>query len=574
MIIPASTCPLSISLQYDVSPVRTSLQGSWSVDEAELCRASGFTFDGVVQPVPRTTSACDLRAYEEDFFNAIYFIPPAVNLQSVATDTRVGVLLWNAFLEPRELQGINLVGFEGIELNGPEPVTTFLPLQLVDYEFVFSPAGPPDIDASAQLLFDQDNSATLPITGTRSGQLFLIPNWREPVRRTYSFLSDIATGRTQRETRRQLRDVPRISLRYTHTGFFFRIQKMIRFFQSNPDLITAMPDWVSNVQLSAPTAADSTEFTIEQGRPWIAPGATVFIHIRGNKNEDEEFLLTTIDEVTLTGFTTQAQAGRVWPIGTVVYRGLNGRLSANTRVSVLTNNLAEIQIEFAVDPGQEMLYEPGLPIRSFQGRELFDIEESWAGPQDLSYVKERIVSDMNRGRIREVSFLEYTPEIFQMAFDQFDLDEVFEIERFFLRQRGRVGEFWRSMRLPDFNLVAPIQTGQTSVTVEGEDVFEIYRDDPSKVAVELETLDGRRFQRAILSIETGFDPGTSELIFNEPWDEDIPLEQVQRLSWLNVWRLTSDDLVVEWITDETAQISLSIRSIVVEPLDDIDVGEE
>lgn len=564
---PAVVATPLLSVQYGDSPVRSSLQGPWSLRETAVNSLKGFTFDGIVDHSAITVSACDLHQYEEDFFNAIYFIPEVLNVTSVATETAISVLVWNAFREPRTLEAIELEGFFGIELNGPQAPTVFQPLQLVDYEFVFQPIGPPDIEASARLIFDGGFDAILEATGTRSSQLFLLPNWREPVRRVYTALSDIATGRSQRETRRQLRGVPRIQIRYTHTGFFFRLRKLIRFFQSNPDLVTVMPDWPSSAVLSETTPLGSDTFTVESTRPWLVEGQAVFVHVGQGKNNEDEFFLTNIETVVGNTFTTQAETDRVWPPGTRIYRALSGRISASTNGTILTNNLMEVEINFVVDPGQENFYDPGLPAQMFQGRELFTTEETWANEPDLSWVKDRIVNDVGRGRIQEVSFFEYTPEILQLNFSQFSLDEVFELERFFLRQRGRVGEFWRSARLPDLELVANIEAGQTSIEVQGQDVLEIYGPDPSKVAIELELLDGTRFQRAILAFDSLEGVDTTILNFNEEWDSAIPMELVRRVSWLNVWRLTSDELSVEWITDSVANINLSLRSLVVEEVE-------
>ena len=566
---PALVSTPLLSVQYGLSPVRVSPQTPWTARLAGTTAVADFTFDGIVDQNAITAASCDIHQFEEDFFNAVYFIPNEISLASVATSTTVSVQVWNAFRTSRSLDNIVTTGFDGIELIGVQPPAVFLPLQLVDYDFIFDPVGPADIDASVRLLFQGGFEAALTATGTRSSQLFLVPNWREKVRRTYTALSDIATGRTQRESRRQLRGTPRIRIRYTHTGFSYRLTPILRFYQSNPDLLTVMPDWPSSAFLAAPAPAGGSSFTVTETRPWLVPGQGVFVHTSADKNSEEDFFLTTIESVVGNVVTTQAESPRDWPSGARIYRALSGRVRATTPATMLTNNLMEIVVDFEVDPGQENLYDPGVPDQTFQGRELFTTEETWSDSIDLSWVKDRISNDAGRGRIQEVSFFEYTPEILQLSFDQFTLDDIFELERFFLRQRGRVGEFWRSARLPDLALVRDIQVGQTSIEVEGENVAEIYRPDPSKVAVEIELLDGTRFQRAILAFDSLLGVDTTIINFNEEWDIDIPIDMVRRVSWLNVWRLTSDELVVEWTTDSVASINLALRSLVVEDVETI-----
>lgn len=559
-----------LSAPYAVTSVaRTSVQQTWGARAGVLGATGDFTFDGILDFNPIAVQACDLHQYEEDFFNAVYFIPDVLSIDSVASETRVGVLVWNAFRTQRTISSLTETGFAGITVEGPEVGFVLQPLQLVSYDFVFSPAGPADIDANLTLGLDLDQfSAEIDISGVRSTQFFLVPNWRVPVERTYSFSSDISTGRSLRETRRQLRENARITISYTHTAFFFRIQRMLRFFHDNPDLLSIMPDWPSVTFLTQPALNGVLTLEVEGGRPWLTPGQPIFL-TRSVGKQGEESFLTTIESVDGNTVTIQAETDQDWPVGTKVIRGLAGRVNASQSSSIITNNLAEIQITFVADPGQEMLYTPSPAIRNFQGREIFDIPESWAGAQTYNFEKGRIVNDVSRGRIQEISYFEYTPEILQLAFDQFSLRQVFDIEEFFLRQRGRVGEFWRSARLPDLDIVRNINAGDTSIEVDSAEVFEIYNDDPSKVAVEIELLDGTRLQRLITSFDTREGDDVTILVFNETFPDDILVGNVRRVSWLNVWRLSSDDLVMSWITDTVATTQLSMRSLVVEALDEV-----
>lgn len=567
----ASICPPALAFQGGSTYTSPPPLGAFGFSVSDICRPSGFTFDGNPVVPFRTIGSCFIHSFDIDFFNAIYFIPANILVDSISVETEVTATIWNAFRNPQTIATVVTTGADGIEVTGPQDGFNLGALGLFDYIIEISPAGPQELDFSLMVTLDNGAEAELSLTGQRASSFCFAPNWINGVQRTYSFNTDIARGRTQRESRRRLRARPRISFRYNHlsratktSGTKNLIRTLRAFMHGDPTNVVTMPDWTSSTQVSVDLPAGSTTLELSAVRPWTEEGTLIFII---DPNQDEIFS-SSISSVQNAGtqLTLQSAFDVDIPKGAIVYRGVAGRVNERITANMVTDTTADVTIDFEVDPGQEELFDPPPATAFFQGREIFDVQENWANPPTLEFAQDRVVLDRGFGRIREETFFEHTPEVWNLNFTGLDLDEVFEIENFFRRMEGRAGEFWRSKRLSDFDAAAPISAGQNSLILEGSDIVDVYGNDPAHVALEIETTSGERLRRAIIDTEviTDVDGVTTTVIFNEPWLEDIALEDISRVSWFQLWRLATDNLTVRWLTDSVAEINLPMLSLVVE----------
>jgi hypothetical protein len=130
---------------------------------------------------------------------------------------------------------------------------------------------------------------------------------------------------------------------------------------------------------------------------------------------------------------------------------------------------------------------------------------------------------------------------------------------FFLRQRGRRGTFWLSTLENDLPPVSPLAADSATLTVTGEATAEAYGNSPAHKAVALHLADGRTIYRPVASLAVS--GGDSLLTVTANWGEAIPVAQVRACSWLMKARFGSDDLVVEWLTNEVAQMQFSTMTL-------------
>lgn len=566
-LLPASTPPLGVTHDYDN---RRSVQEPWTAVEFTLEADGGSFAQGTIAQNALSFDGECRYEFTDDFYDFVYFIPASVEVESVSTTQNVAVQVWNAFRQQRTLTTITETGFDGITLSGsPLEGGIFEPLGLYDYTLQIIPAGAPNINAL--LTFDIDGGAittSLPITGRRIGQFFALPNWTTPVTKQWSYLSDIAAGRTLKEQRRQLRETPRISLSYQHTMLPHRLRAYTRFFADAPDQLTSMPDWVSKAETIGVTTIGSQVFNVGTVPAWAAVGQLVFIQApQGNKDEDPEVSITAIDSIGAGSITVTATSTREWPVGTIIYKGFVGRLSDDTQASLVTNFAGESTIEFEIDPSQEALSAEPAATEFFLSREVLTLNNNWARVPTITFSKPREVVDFGRGRVQTDSFQTGTRFNLELGFLGLDLDNTLEVESFFRRQLGRVKEFWRSTGVPDIlvsEMTEDLTAGSSALTLSTTELFDIYSEDTFHKAIEIRLKDGTVLRKSILDWTTLQDPDRTQIVFNETFVDEVLREDIDQISWLLLWRLASDDMSMEWLTDQTGQTVLTLRSLEVE----------
>lgn len=565
--LPQSTPPQGVTHGYDN---RDSLQGNWDVYTLNLLSESGTFGQNSVNQAGLTFDAECRYEFTDDFYNYMYFIPDTVEVVSASTTQNVSVQVWNGFRQQLTLTTITETSFDGITLSGsPLEGGIFEPLGLYDYTLQIIPAGAPNIDAL--LTFDIDDESitiSLPITGRRVEQFFALPNWTTPVSKQWSYLTDIVTGRTLKEQRRQLRESPRISLSYQHTMLPHRLRAYTRFFADAPDQLMSMPDWVSKTETVATTPIGSQVFNVGIVPTWAAVGQLVFVQApQGNKDEDPEVSTTAIDAIGTSTITVTATATRDWPAGTILYKGFVGRLSDDTQASLVTNFTGESTIEFEINPSQEALSTEPAATEFFLSREVLTINNNWAQTPTITFSKPREVIDFGRGRVQSNSFQTGTRFNLELGFTGLNLDNTLEIEAFFRRQFGRVKEFWRSTGISDIlvsEMTTDLSPGSSALTLSTTELFDLYSDDTSHKAIEIRLKDGTILRKSIQDWTTLEEPDRTRIFFNETFVEGLLREDIDQISWLLLWRLASDDMGMEWLTDRTGQTVLTLRSLEVE----------
>lgn len=500
----------------------------------------------------------DLNDFEELFFNYVYIIPSTLSVPSVAADSFYTVTLWNAFRTTKTLDSLTEAGFDGISVNAaPALPLAMSPLGLYDFTLLIEASGPPTIDASLSFnVGSGELTAVLPIVGQRVGEFYFIPNWETPVTRHFGFLTDISRSRTGRERRRSLRSRPRVKIEYMHSAIPSRLRRLLKFTAGDISQRLAMPDWVSRTRLATTVGLGGTSFDVESVPGWLVTGATVYL-VGPSKTS---YNLTSVADVTGTTVTLVGPTIAEFVAGSSLYRGLVGRLEKDVVLRKRTNEVAELQITFDVDPGEENLADTVAAGTIFQGRELFPFKPNWSQEPNITFARERETFDVGRGRILSETFETMTKEITEMTFLGRDIDEITEIEDFFRRHEGRLGEFWLASGSPDILPTDDIANGANFLTTEYE-MYDLFNGSVDHVAVQVVLKSGTVYNMSILAMNQLTLPDRTEIVFNETFGEDIAIADIERISWMKVCRFATDTLTITWQTNSVGQAQLSTQSL-------------
>jgi hypothetical protein len=377
------------------------------------------------------------------------------------------------------------------------------------------------------------------------------PNWKNSVNVTISYLTEIITSRAGREQRTAWRKTPRRQVEFRVTLDSDGQRQLHRFLSSEMGKMTTMRDPVRRVAAIGTALSGSTSLTVSRVPTWLQAGITLVL---------PHGQWTTVTAITGTVLTlTDALTADV-AAGALVYLGVQGQLESLMRVSSQTNGVAELQFTFNIDPGSEPRDDGYYNAIHFENRELLIDRPNWSNPVESQYSQTYEQLDFDAGRI-----LTYTPIAFgsylrTSTFLRQTDTQIEGIQKFVRRQRGRAHEFLMPTWIPDFKVLSGINEGGQNILVDGIETYNQFVRDPLHKYIVVITDDGRFIPRRIINI-FNVDGTQSQIRVTPLWPTTLSQNQIEMVCWLYVSRFATDDLTMEWITDQSAQTTLSIQAL-------------
>lgn len=548
-------------------PDRSSSFDGWGIP-----RVQDWTFvapdapvDGVltehqpINPVPSETFA-GVRActYFDDYYNRFYIFPTSIDYGAVTDDVARQVQVWNANLTSYDLDSASpSTTDEGIEINGPGIPATFLPLQLLTYEFVALTDGPALIDVVYTLQFSNGDALNLTLTGTRARVWEYPVNWRRPYRVTYSFDTEIITSRSGKEQRRANRHEPRKKIDFlTMIKDKVQFERFKRLMVAWQNKTWVIPDVTRTVGITSGVPVGSQTVELNSTPNWVVSGALIILKDR------DQYEIGVVDSIIGTTMTLKSQTAYSWTTTTVVLPGLACRVSPQLQTIMHTDSVGEFDVVADVIPGSEPELTPPAPLLTLKGREWFTKKPNWE--RGINRTDQMVTETLDFGhKVTYHSPYDFTTVVQQADFVNKTLEDAEDITNFFLRLQGRQGEFYMSNFDEDMELRDVITNGQSILRMKGQELIEFYQDDTTRRAIVLSLSDGRFITRTVDSMVAVDDIEGSDtnVNINAPIAENLGLDDVDRISWLVVWRMASDSMTVEWLTNEVSRVRLPIQTL-------------
>lgn len=380
--------------------------------------------------------------------------------------------------------------------------------------------------------------------------MIIKPNWVESFKVTYDFSTEIITSRSGREQRIAQRITPRKTFDYkslVHGAQHRRLHQLLRAQQHEP---MVMPEFTRKVKSAVPASSGAVSITVPSA-PWLVLGATIFI-------EDDMHTIASV--LTVGG---NRQVGLNEPLlqsraaGFRVYYGVTGYLQPSQAVSQATSNTAELNLKFSVLPGSELIAPPAAETM-FNGREVLTKKPNWAGPPSFTYSRAVEELDYGRGLVERFNPVPFGTTMVALQFLARDVAEADDIVNMQARLLGRQGEFYMSTGLNDITPMAVAASGTYTLQVAGPQFATDFADDTVHRAVAVRLFDGTVIRNKLLSVAAVGQNTT--LTFESPWPVTLGTN-VLMISWLPVWRMASDSLTIEWVTDTVAQYKINVQTL-------------
>lgn len=382
-----------------------------------------------------------------------------------------------------------------------------------------------------------------------------LPNWRESYTVEREFRTDMTASRAGGEQRRALRSTPRKAVAYTTTVRAETMTALHQFLGGWQHQTIRLPDLFASVTTSG-LAGGATVLAVGSVPAWLTAGARVALRWKGalELREVQSVAGTT---VTFTGSSTTT-----WPEGTMLLRTMKGTLAEELNATRPTNGVAELKVDFSVEPTSEPL-NAGTAGLTFNGRELVIKKPNWADAPSVTFSHPSETVDYGRGRISRITPVAFPTQIKQMTFIGRSAEEILAIEQLFDRMKGQRGEFYMPTWDHDLPPKVPALVGESVLRVAGRSLFEAFAGSTVYRAIAVFYRDGTYQVRRVQAIEAVTDDGgqDSGVRVTTPFTRAIDPLDVLMVCWLPVWRFATDILTTERLTSEVGRFKISVKTL-------------
>lgn len=382
-------------------------------------------------------------------------------------------------------------------------------------------------------------------------RLWNIPvNWRESYSVSLDFKTETIPSRSRREQRRAWRQTPRKQIAHLITVAKDRYLTLKQHMSAGQGGEFYVPDLSLVVYTTSGAPISGDRVTVESVPYWAVAGAKAIL-ISANL-----FVLKTVASIDGDDIVFEEMFAETWSAGAKIVPALLAHAQTQVDSRAVGSSVVEATVTFDVEPGTEVVETPDAAATIFNGREIFELTPNWAEPLNLSFVSGRETVDYDMGRTASFLPTTFPEDQLKAAYVRRGGADIKALRHFFLRMMGQQDEFYMSTLMRD---VVPKSTlTSNTLTVAGTDFAGAYSDTVHK-AIAVSLNDGTKVYRQVSSLApSGSD---SLLTLASGWGGDIPLSAIRMVSWMPVWRLLSDGLVLEHLTQSIAQTTLSMKTL-------------
>lgn len=508
-------------------------------------------------PIYDNRPASRVRTFFEDYYNRIYIQPALIDYGSITGASTVNVQVWNAYYgQSVTLDQVLYDEVAGLRVEGELLPYTLPPLQLTTYQVTALAMGPAQLSETIVWQFDLPWSFDLPVLGSRAKAWAFQPHW-PPTGKTYqisySFKTEILTSHNGKEQRIAQRTSPRKSLEHQVLLTHDTLRQYKDMTRHGQHLAFMLPELTRFTFSAAYQSIDSPDMQLEEIPYWVLPGASLWVAYLGNVE------VRVVSEITdnIVRFRSAAKAS--WPAGTRVYPALTGYLASELSAPRQTNAVAQLALRFDVMPLSEPVTEVPAATDLFYGRELFLKRANWANPVNRASGHAVEELDYDRGPNSRFYPVPFGYETHRAVYLNRNAQEAEDMLNFFRRMRGQQGEFYMPTWEYDFIPSGVTSAQSTGMLIDDQGFATDYQDSTVYRAMFVMMNDGELILRKVLQVEQV--ENGSIIVIDEPWGREFTANDIVMCGWMPVWRLASDTLVIEWVTNSVAQITLNMTTL-------------
>lgn len=508
--------------------------------------------DVPVAPNDPSRAAVYRWATFDDWYYRIHVSPTSINLGSLTSLQTRTLSVWNAYFRDAVMTHSGVEGDAGLTLSTPVvPPVSIKPLQSIAYTLTVSPEGAAVIEGLITWTIDGVDY-TVPITGRRRVMFGFAPTWDVAYSETYTWTTAVSATYSNREQRQKIARSPRRALRYT--------ARLARGLNQLYDSSTfgwqgrfyILPIWHETKRLDVAVPDGATVIPVDTSGMSISAGSSIVLYVDARNNEMGEVLTFTPSSITLRGALAKPWAAhtKVMPCSDAL------PITGFSERRVLPNHV-EAPVAMVLDPAAGLLGLPDVPAAQlYRDEEVYYPESDWANGIDTSLSPNNLIVDYARGRIASTRRGDFPAIGRSYRWMVKTEEQIRSLKAFFARRAGRFRPVWAPSGLDDFTLVEPIETVGVSIVVANNEYASLVNLHPAKRDIAIILRDGTVHARRIMSAQGAAD--RLVLGLDAGFTQGIRLEEVKRVSYLGLYRLSEDYVTFNYRTNSVAIVEADL----------------
>lgn len=486
------------------------------------------------------------------WYNRIHIEYTRFNLGNVVGDQELSFWIFNAFFIPQTLAGVAETGVSGIELIQPGvPPYDFAPFEEKTYDLLVSTTGAPEINALYEFDFPGYRTLSLEITGIRVIGWHWEPNWAQPISEKLTWVTDVIESYNGKGQFIQLREYPRRQWDFLVDVDARRARTIENSLYGWNGRVWAVPVFTDIEMLvnTLPEGSESAPVTTAT-KSYMSGGMAMIISADGNFYETAE-----IESVDSGAINFVRPLAREWGPGSKIYPVDFCRMPGQV-LSRFTDqdNYGMVTFEsvFGVPYStlSEVVYR-GYPVLEYQPEWNTD---PTIGFQDKIKLFENPIGQSVYERESSVPRTFYT-----WNWQALDRGEIDIIRKFLYSRKGRARAVWISTGAEDLVLKGTMGAASNTMDVEHANLVKfITPTSPARKDLRIELVDGTVFYRRVTQIDP-VDENTENISIDAPLGEIVEPQDIRRISWLALVRMSTDEVSFNWEHPNIASVALAFR---------------
>ena len=555
--------------------VRVDPTDPWGIDFGlGLLGPGSFTKQTEVVLATRAPSTGVITgSWMTDFYNRVHLYPDQFAFGLIGADTAAQSLIWNAYLTPNTITDITepSAGFGVTFVDAPALPFTLNAIGEVRITALATLTGVAAFNTTSAFTFSQGPIVNPIMSGERDAPLEFGPNWKDAMVETLTFQTEVVNiSRSGKNQRRALRAEPRRSFTFTQTvagrarrsldGILARWRRRPQYANLGAyrRVLTALDPY--RVKLTAQVDPGDLVVPFEGAAPsWLLPGQQVhFRHFKLIQNR-----VGTISIVNANSFVLVAPMPVSLPAGAQAIVMAPARLADGTKVTRYSDDAQDVAIALDVTPGEDVLYVPPAAPSVFAGYELFDAKPNWTSSLDVTWQHPLEEVDFGRGVTWHREYIDFAGYVIRMSYNERREAKVRDIVDLFWRQRGKCGEFWLPTWSDDMKMKVDMLESDPVMRIGGTDLFDDYSAQTTHQAIYIQFVDGTVATRKVIGFSTVSDAigDDTTLTLDAAFGSGLTRSSIRKISWLMRVSFATDQLRLEWVTDEVANIQLTFQTL-------------